>query len=121
DGRDAGVEVPAALKVVADALDGLVEFALDLTRLRREGCCGWRLGLRPRSRRGISCHETIDSAQESLDAFDAGVLPVEVAIGRSGEEAVEACGVRAITRNHFIRTDHVAQALRHFCAVFDDH
>ncbi len=28
DGRDAGVEVPAALEVVAHALDGLVELAL---------------------------------------------------------------------------------------------
>ncbi len=56
-----------------------------------------------------------------MDAFDAGVLPVEVAVGWSGEEAVEARGVSAIPRYHLVGADNIAKTLRHFCAVFYHH
>ena len=56
-----------------------------------------------------------------MDARYAGILPVEVAVGRRGEEAVKARGIGAIARDHFVRADDISQALRHFGAVFDHH
>ena len=61
DGGDGGVEVPASAEVVGDALDGLMELALDLARGRGEGAVVrkklqvprlrpirlWQSGLRP--------------------------------------------------------------------------
>ena len=39
DGRDAGIEVPASLEIMADALDGLVQFALNRASLWRQRHC----------------------------------------------------------------------------------
>src|ERR1700688_2059373 len=96
DCRDARVEVPAALEVVADALDGLVKFALDRACLWRERSCEQRLCGGVCGAWGISHHKAVDAAEEPLDAFDAGILPVEIAVGRSGEEAIETRGIGAV-------------------------
>ena len=112
--------MPAALEIVGDALYGLVKLALETARRVGEG-------LRLRFARGgllrfrVLLDEAVDAAQKSLNAFDAGILPVEVAVGWGGEEAVKAGGVGAVAGDHFIGTDDVAEALRHFCAVFDHH
>ena len=37
-----------------------------------------------------------------MNAFDAGILPVEIAVGRRGEQAVEARGVGAVARDHLV-------------------
>ena len=69
----------------------------------------------------IAHHEPIHAPQESLNAFHARILPVEIAVGRRGEQAVQARRVGAVARDHLIGRDDVAQALRHFRAVLDDH
>src|SRR5438552_8711162 len=102
DGRDTGVEMPASLEVVADAFDGLVQLALDGT------CCGRQLrGYRsaPIRMTGLRvAHDTtIDPPEESLDALDAGVLPIEVAFRGSREQHVETCADGAVAGDHFIR------------------
>ena len=56
-----------------------------------------------------------------MNAFNASILPIEVAVGRSGKQAIETRGIGAVTGDHFVRTDDVAQALRHFCAIFNHH
>src|ERR1700683_1315974 len=122
DGGDASIEVPAALKIVANALDGLVKFALDLACRWRKGRCR-RQRRRTRSRggaRGISYYEAVHAAQESLDALDAGVLPVHVAVGRDGEQDVQARGIGAAPRAHFIRRYHIPAALGPCRALISD-
>ena len=122
DRRDAGIEVPTALEIVADALDGLVELALNWRADRRERHRRQRLyRLRSRRCRAFLVTQTVDLAQKSLNACDARILPVEIAVGRRGEQAVKARGIGAVAGDHFVRADHIAQALRHFCAVFDHH
>ena len=64
DGCDAGVEVPAALEIVADALDGLVQFALDFARFRRQRRCE-HVSRRAGALR-IAGNESVDAAQEAL-------------------------------------------------------
>src|ERR1022692_660988 len=112
--------MPASLKVVGHALDGLVKLALNAT-------CG-RIQLRGKRFSPvwvfwlcIVLHEAKHSAQESLDAFYAGILPVQVTVGGSGEQAVETGGVGAVAGDHVVRADYVAETFRHFGAVFDDH
>jgi hypothetical protein len=120
DGGDAGVEVPAPLEVVADTLYGLVQLALDGARRRRQ-LGGNRLAPVGMFRLRIAYEEAVHAPQKSLNAFDAGVLPVEVTVGRGGEQAVEAGGIGAVARDHLIGRHNVAQVLRHFCPVFDHH
>src|SRR5246127_5458353 len=98
--------MPAALELVGDALDGLMELALNLARFRRQLLC---YGLPPFRSVGpcIAHHVAVDAAEEALDALDASVLPVEVAIGRRGEEAVEAGGLGAATGDHFLRGGYI--------------
>ena len=69
----------------------------------------------------IAHNEPVHASQESLNAFNPRILPVEIAIGRRGEQAVQARGVGAVARDHLVGRDHVAQALRHLRAVFDHH
>src|SRR5215469_461861 len=69
----------------------------------------------------ISHEKPVYAAQESLNAFNAGVLPVEIAVGRSGEQAIQACGIGTVTRDHLVGRDYVAQILRHLAAFFDYH
>ena len=112
--------MPAALKVIAYALDGLVEFALNLPCLWRERRAG-QVSANAFLARTFRSDKTINPAQESLNAFDARILPVEIAVRWSGEQAVEARGVGAIASHHFVRTDDVAETLRHFGAIFNHH
>ena len=69
----------------------------------------------------VAGYVAVDAGEEAADAFDAGVLPVEIAVGRRGEERVHAGGVGAVFRDHVVGRDDVAEALRHFRAVLDDH
>src|SRR5260221_6559471 len=66
-------------------------------------------------------HEAISPAEEAMHSFHACFLPVELAIGRSCEKRIHTCGIRAELCDHFIRRNDVPFALRHFCAIFDDH
>ena len=113
--------MPAPLKIVADAFDGLVHLALDGARRGRQRRCLWhRRRWRSRSS-GVAHHKSVHAPQKSLNAFHARILPVEIAVGRRGEQTVEARRVGSIARDHLIGRDHVAQALRHLGAVFDHH
>ena len=100
DGGDAGVEVPAALQVVGHTLDGLVKLALDLARAAGERDVAVRRFLQTAAE--FLTNEAVDPAQESVDAFDAGILPVQVAVRRRGEQAVQARGIGAVARDHFV-------------------
>src|SRR4051812_17402964 len=102
--------MPAALEIITDALDGLVEFAVDRARFRRQ--LRWNrlarirmIGMR------IPHEEAIHASEKSLDAFNTAVLPIEIAIGRRGEQTVQARGVGAVARNHLVGRDHVAETL----------
>ena len=86
------------------------------TTLRAQGFAN-----RGSSRLCIAHNEAIHAPQKSLNAFDARILPVEIAIGRRGEQAVQARRIGAVARDHLVRRDHVAQTLRHLRAVFDHH
>ena len=54
--------------------------------------------------------EAIDAAEEAADAGDAFFLPLEVAVGRRGEERVHARGVGAVAGDHVVGRDDVALA-----------
>ena len=113
DRGDRGVEVPASAEVFSNAADGLVELALHFagSGWQRSRLIGRKRpvdrALRRRftpdntlaalcARRHIARDVAIDARQKAADAFDAGVLPVEIAIGRRGEERVHARGIGAI-------------------------
>ena len=89
--------MPASLEIVADALDGLVEFALKWRALRAK-VFRTPAGLRARCRRSVAHEEPVDAAEKTLDAFDPGFLPVQVAIGRRSEQAIEARGIGTVAR-----------------------
>ena len=69
----------------------------------------------------VAHDKTIDPPEESLDALDAGVLPIEVAVRGSGEQHVETCAVGAVAGDHFIRRNHIPAALGHGRALVGDH
>src|SRR5581483_657879 len=108
---DRRIEVPSSLEIIAHTLNGLVKLALDLPRLGRQPH-----PLRRRRRSRLCCgriphHKPIHTPEEALNTFDPRILPIEIAIRRRGEQAVEARGISAETRYHFVWGDHVPQAL----------
>src|SRR3984957_16314850 len=112
--------MPAPLEVIGYALDRLVEFALQSPR-RSADLCGHGSTPINVTWPGMLLEEAPYATQKSLNTFDARVLPVEIAVGRCGEEAVEAGSVGAVGGDHFIGAHNIAEALRHFCAVLDHH
>src|SRR5205823_2512471 len=86
DGGDAGVEVPTALEIVTNPLDGLMQLALYLAGPRRQWGCGLRLRHAIETAGGVAGNKPIDAAQEALDTFDPLVLPVKFPIRRGGEQ-----------------------------------
>src|SRR6185437_16920607 len=60
-------------------------------------------------------------AQESVYALNTCFLPVEVAIGRRGEQGIAARGVRAEAGHHVVGRDYVPLVLGHLGAVLDHH
>src|SRR6185437_3293382 len=65
--------------------------------------------------------KSVYASQEALDAFDAGILPVEIAIRWGRKQAIEARGIGSIAGDHLVRADYGTQALRHRGAIFDHH
>src|SRR5581483_1934246 len=102
--------MPAALKVVGDTFDGLVKLALDGASCGRKVYWDWLL---PRWVVGMSVarNEPIHTSQEALNALNAGLLPIEIAVGRSREEAVHAGGIGAEAGDHVVGRDNVSEAL----------
>src|SRR5581483_4667436 len=98
---NAGVEVPAALKIVRHPLDRLVKFALNGTSLGREIGRDWVSPCRVFGM-SVTREETEHASQKSLNAFDTGLLPIEIAVGRCSEQTVHARGVGAEARDHFV-------------------
>src|SRR5215471_18812454 len=119
DRRHGGVEMPASLEIVEDALDGLVQLALDGTRLGREGGAGYRFALSTDV--GITHNKAVGSAEEAMYTLDAILLPIELAVRRGGKERIDPGGVGAEAGHHVVRRDHVAFILRHLGAVLDHH
>src|SRR5262249_34395987 len=119
DGRHRGIEMPASMEVFRNALDSLVEFTLNLAgsggKLARRGS--------GRSSRALSValYEPVGTVQEAEDAFHAGILPIELAVRRGGEQGVHTCSIGAETLDHLIRRHHVSLALGHLRAVLDHH
>src|SRR5260370_23069651 len=70
---------------------------------------------------GITYHEPVSAAQEAEHAFHAGVLPVEFAVRRGGEQGVHARGISTKTSDHIIGGNHIPLALGHLGAIFDYH
>ena len=56
-----------------------------------------------------------------MNPFHSRVLPVEVAVWRSGEQGIHARGVGAVARHHLVGRDDIAQRLGHLGAILDDH
>ena len=69
----------------------------------------------------IPRHEAIHARQEAADAFQSRVLPIQIAIGRRGEQRVHARSVGAVLRHHVVGRHHVAEILRHLGAALDHH
>src|SRR5262249_59522751 len=64
-------------------------------------------------------HESPDASEEPAHPLDALITPVEIALGRGGEEAEQAHGVGTVPFDHRIRVDDVALRLAHLVAVLD--
>ena len=94
--------MPASLEVVAHTFDGLMKLALKPPG--RVGQVGVH-GLMPLRvlRARVPLHKVVDPLQETADAFDSLILPVEFAVGRGREQCVHAGAVGAISSDHFIR------------------
>ena len=60
-------------------------------------------------------------SQESLYPFNPFILPIQVAVRRGGEQAVETRGIGPVPGHHLVRRDHIPKALGHLGAVFDHH
>src|SRR2546428_8204943 len=112
--------MPAALEVFRNLSDGLVQLAQHLLRLRREIVPGIFRRVASMDDRGVH-NEPVHSPEKALNAFNSGVLPVEIAVGRCRKQAVETRGISAKAGHHLVGRDYVAQTLRHLRAVLDHH
>ncbi len=79
--------MPAALEVVGDTLDRLMKLALDGASVPARQFCSNRATLPGRiiAESSIFRHEPIHAPEEALNAFDARILPIQIAVGRRGE------------------------------------
>ena len=100
--------MPAAIKVAGDLTNRLVQLAVELAS--HTGTC--RRALARHAARAVSVfhYEAVNARQEAAHALDAGFLPVEISVRRSGEERVHARAVRAVTANHVVRRNDIAFA-----------
>ena len=91
EARDGGVELALVADVLRDAVERAVydalHVALFLERYVLHRYALGRGGLEPVE---AALDETPDAAEESVRAFDAALGPVEVLLGRRGEEDEEA-------------------------------
>src|SRR5579864_3947517 len=100
--------MPAALEVLGDALDRLMQLAKNLAvGLPRAGLLV----------ADITRYETIDAAQKSVRPVGARIGPIHLFFRRRGEELEQTARVRAEPVDHFIGADDVAFRFRHFRAV----
>src|SRR5207249_8531962 len=49
------------------------------------------------------------------------ILPIQIAVGRSGKETIESGRIRAEAGDHYIGRDHIAEAFGHLSAILDHH
>src|SRR5205823_2499654 len=75
----------------------------------------------PTFRMRVSNYEPVHTSEETLNAFNAGILPIKITVWGRGKQAVKARCVSAITSHHLVGTDYVTQALRHLGTIFDYH
>src|SRR5690348_16499451 len=64
-------------------------------------------------------NEAVNLAHKATNPFNSGILPVEVSVRRSSEEAIETGGISAVACHHVVRRDDVAETLGHLGAIFD--
>src|SRR5437667_3337188 len=102
--------MPAALEVFRNLSDGLVQLAQHLLRLRREIVTGIFRRVASMDDRGVH-NEPVHSPEKALNAFNSGVLPVEIAVGRCCKQAVETRRISAKTGPHLAWRDYVASTL----------
>src|SRR5436309_12126449 len=112
--------MPATLEVFRNLSDGLVQLAQHLLRLRREIVTGIFRRVASMDDRGVH-NEPVHSPEKALYAFNPAILPVQIAVGRCGKQAVETRGISAKAGHHLVGRDYVAQTLRHLRAVLDHH
>src|SRR5438045_8912978 len=98
--------MPAALEVFRNLSDGLVQLAQHLLRLRREIVSGILRRVAPMDDRGVH-NEPVHSPEKALNAFNSGVLPVEIAVGRCCKQAVETRGISATAGDHALGRDYI--------------
>src|SRR5271163_746012 len=100
--------MPATLKLFRHALDGLVELPLNVT--------SWRIQLSGQGsapgrilRLLILLDEAIHAPQKSLDPLDPRFLPIQIAVWRRGEQAVQPGSIRPVASHHLIGRYDVAE------------
>ena len=105
--------------VVRDASDRHVGQPVEVPVRRRHG----RRQGRARRRQAVPnpVHEPPETMQETAHAFDAGVAPIEIALGGRGEQTEEPRRVGAVPRDQVVGLDDVAARFAHRGAVLDDH
>ncbi len=104
DGRNRSIKVPATAKVLCNFADSLMKGAKEANRFRTLSGSVFRDGLPVFCLRecGVFGGETVDAGEEAADTSDTIFLPIEVAVGRRGEESVHAGGVGTVTVDHKI-------------------
>src|SRR5213593_1234977 len=91
------------------------------TRPRAGWNCHYPVPLVLRHRTGIAYEKPVHPPEESLNALNPRVLPVQITIRRRGKQAVETGRIGAVAGHHLVGRHNVAETLRHLRAVFDHH
>ncbi len=118
DGADGRVEAEPAARILADLLDRRVEEIVErLVRRRLHGEVLRRVLVFLRH----LVDQAVHAVQEPVAALHAGIRPVELPVGRRGEQDEEPRGIRTVFGHDILRADHVAQGLAHLLAVLVDH
>src|SRR5262249_60876650 len=92
-----------------------VQIAIDSRELGRYGA------VEGRELAGERVHQAPEAMEEAAHPLDALIAPLEIALGRRGEEAEEARRVGTVALDQIVGVDHVALRLAHLGVVLDDH
>ena len=106
---DGGIEVEVALDVGGDARDRLVDDPAEGSARLRERARPGRPGRADLL--AMRVDEAPEAVEEARGAFHPALRPLEVPLGRSGEEREESRRVGPEAPDHVVGIDHVALGL----------
>ena len=103
--------MPAALKILRDLGDGLMQLAQQLHGSGIERILPVLLTLSALCECRVLHRQPVHAAQKAAHPRHAVLLPIQIAVRRRGKQGVHARGIGAVATHHLVGRNYVALVL----------